>query len=102
MGSILKVERIEKGWGLTCPNCGRTGIDGARDSRKVEGGVRRRRECTECGTLFTTYEVVVPDNLNARDWGKKAMDSLKGDGKEAVKKHIRETMDFWLDKMGDD
>ena len=27
------------------------------DSRKVDGSIRRRKECKDCGRRFTTYEV---------------------------------------------
>jgi transcriptional repressor NrdR len=40
---------------MWCPSCG---SDDSRvvDSRTVEGGVRRRRECLGCLARFTTYE----------------------------------------------
>ncbi|MCX2818098.1 transcriptional regulator NrdR [Haladaptatus sp. F3-133] len=42
---------------LNCPNCD-TDSTGVVDSRPTNGGeaVRRRRECADCGTRFTTYE----------------------------------------------
>ena len=33
------------------------------DSRDVNDGVRRRRQCLECGSRFTTYERVLPSSL---------------------------------------
>ena len=42
---------------MRCPSCG---IDDSRvvDSRTVDGGIRRRRECLRCTSRFTTYERV--------------------------------------------
>jgi transcriptional repressor NrdR len=42
---------------MRCPHCG---TDDSRvvDSRTVEDGIRRRRECLDCGSRFTTYERV--------------------------------------------
>ncbi len=41
--------------GLNCPQCGfdKTCVV---DSRKVADGIRRRRECEQCGYRWTTYE----------------------------------------------
>lgn len=43
--------------GYKCPFCG---YDDTKviDSRPSEGKKRRRRECSQCGKRFTTYEVV--------------------------------------------
>ena len=40
---------------MRCPYCG---FDDSKvtDSREVENGIRRRRECRRCGLRFTTYE----------------------------------------------
>lgn len=42
---------------MRCPFCG---YDDTKviDSRPSEGKKRRRRECTQCGKRFTTYEIV--------------------------------------------
>ena len=40
---------------LQCPQCGGTKLR-VTDSRDNSGSIRRRRECTECGARFTTYE----------------------------------------------
>jgi transcriptional repressor NrdR len=47
---------------MDCPYCGH---DDSRvvDSRDVNDGVRRRRECLKCGSRFTTYERVHPASL---------------------------------------
>ena len=40
---------------MRCPHCG-SADSKVTDSRAVENGVRRRRECEECHARFTTYE----------------------------------------------
>ena len=47
---------------MNCPYCG---YDDSRviDSRDVNDGVRRRRQCLSCGSRFTTYERVQPASL---------------------------------------
>ena len=49
---------------VRCPRCSSID-DRVIDSREVEEGaaVRRRRECTRCGTRFTTFERAVPGGL---------------------------------------
>ncbi len=44
---------------MKCPQCGH-GEDRVIDSRPAREGsaIRRRRECTECQTRFTTYEYI--------------------------------------------
>jgi len=43
---------------LACPTCGATSGNHVTDSRVSGHGIRRRRKCGECGSRFTTYEVV--------------------------------------------
>ncbi len=43
--------------GFRCPACG--GRSFCKDSRKNTHGVRRRRQCRDCGQRFTTMEVMV-------------------------------------------
>jgi transcriptional repressor NrdR len=47
---------------VNCPYCG---YDDSRviDSRDVDEGVRRRRQCLKCESRFTTYERILPVNL---------------------------------------
>ncbi|HEX78609.1 MAG TPA: transcriptional repressor NrdR [Dehalococcoidia bacterium] len=47
---------------MKCPYCD---CDDSRviDSRDVNDGVRRRRQCLDCNTRFTTYERVMPASL---------------------------------------
>jgi transcriptional repressor NrdR len=47
---------------MKCPYCG---CDDSRviDSRDVNDGVRRRRQCTGCDARFTTYERIMPASL---------------------------------------
>ena len=40
---------------MRCPHCGFSDSR-VTDSRNVENGIRRRRECLECQRRFTTYE----------------------------------------------
>lgn len=42
---------------MRCPFCGYEDTK-VIDSRPSEGKKRRRRECTQCGKRFTTYEIV--------------------------------------------
>ena len=48
---------------MRCPHCDH---DDSRvtDSRSVEQGIRRRRECLECGARFTTYERLENATMN--------------------------------------
>jgi len=65
---------------MRCPYCGH---DDTRvlDSRPTEEGaaVRRRRECTQCGERFTTYEKVetTPFVVVKRDGRREAFDRDK-------------------------
>jgi len=47
---------------MNCPYCG---FHDSRviDSREVNEGIRRRRECLDCGSRFTTYERLQPASL---------------------------------------
>ena len=47
---------------MNCPNCHQTDFK-VVDSREVEDGIRRRRECLGCGFRFTTYERIQPAAL---------------------------------------
>ena len=42
---------------MRCPHCD-CPDSRVTDSRTVENGIRRRRECAQCGLRFTTYERV--------------------------------------------
>src|SRR5687767_14300684 len=42
---------------MRCPFCGHSDTK-VTDSRESDDGIRRRRECLECGRRFTTYERV--------------------------------------------
>jgi len=42
---------------MNCPFC-EAGDSHVLDTRQVEGGIRRRRECNTCHKRFTTYEQV--------------------------------------------
>jgi len=47
---------------VDCPNCG--GQESrVIDSRSLDEGVRRRRQCIACSTRFTTYERIQPHDI---------------------------------------
>jgi len=47
---------------MNCPYCG---YDDSKviDSRDINDGIRRRRQCLKCGSRFTTYERLQPTGL---------------------------------------
>jgi len=47
---------------MNCPYCGYS-EDKVIDSREVNEGIRRRRQCLGCGERFTTYERLQPASL---------------------------------------
>jgi transcriptional repressor NrdR len=47
---------------VNCPYCGHS-EDKVIDSREVNEGIRRRRQCLGCGQRFTTYERLQPASL---------------------------------------
>ena len=47
---------------MNCPYCGHS-EDKVIDSREVDEGIRRRRQCLGCGARFTTYERLQPASL---------------------------------------
>jgi transcriptional repressor NrdR len=47
---------------MRCPFCGATD-DRVVDTRDVNDGIRRRRECEQCRQRFTTYERIAKVNL---------------------------------------
>lgn len=47
---------------MNCPYCGFYDSK-VIDSREVNDGIRRRRECLNCGSRFTTYERLQPASL---------------------------------------
>jgi transcriptional repressor NrdR len=64
---------------VNCPRC--DSPTAILETRKAEAGaaLRRRRECTECGHRFTTYERAVPDALEVikRDGHRQPFDREK-------------------------
>ncbi len=44
---------------MQCPNCGKL-KSRVIDSRSFRNGTRRRRQCSICGSRFTTYERIQP------------------------------------------
>ena len=47
---------------MNCPYCGHHDSK-VIDSRDINDGVRRRRQCLQCGARFTTYERLQPASL---------------------------------------
>ena len=47
---------------MNCPYCGYYDSK-VIDSREVNDGIRRRRQCLSCGSRFTTYERLQPASL---------------------------------------
>jgi transcriptional repressor NrdR len=47
---------------MKCPYCGYADCK-VTDSRDVDDGVRRRRQCLSCGSRFTTHERLQPASL---------------------------------------
>ena len=47
---------------MNCPYCGHQDSR-VIDSRDVNDGIRRRRQCLNCGSRFTTYERLQPASL---------------------------------------
>jgi len=46
---------------FACPRC--SGSTDVKDSRpRLDGGIRRRRVCADCGNRFTTFEVLSGDD----------------------------------------
>jgi transcriptional repressor NrdR len=60
MLSLLR--NIAEGVIMNCPYCGHHDSK-VIDSREVNEGIRRRRECLSCGSRFTTYERLQPTSL---------------------------------------
>ncbi|MEJ2580841.1 MAG: ATP cone domain-containing protein, partial [Acidobacteriota bacterium] len=65
---------------MNCPFCGDSD-NRVVDSREVRSGseIRRRRECSECGKRFTTYERVdeLPTTVVKRDGQRESFDREK-------------------------
>ncbi|HEX77886.1 MAG TPA: transcriptional repressor NrdR [Dehalococcoidia bacterium] len=47
---------------MRCPYCGYEATN-VIDSREVDRGIRRRRQCQRCSSRFTTYERVEPQRV---------------------------------------
>lgn len=85
---------------MRCPYCG-SSDSRVTDSRNVENGIRRRRECLECERRFTTYErihtaaLMVTKRDNRReefDREKLASSVRKACAKRPVPAHIIEKL----------
>jgi transcriptional repressor NrdR len=63
---------------VNCPRCDSS--TKTLETRRVpDGAIRRRRECTECGHRFTTYERAVPETFEVikRDGTRQPFDRNK-------------------------
>ena len=59
-------QKLAKGTtGYLCPVC--QSATAVVDSRQINTGVRRRRECQSCGHRITTYEIELGNHLKAID-----------------------------------
>lgn len=61
---------------IICSDCG--GNSSVRDSRPVQGTVRRRRYCDDCGAAWTTFEVSREAILKLRE-ANRLVAAIKGD-----------------------
>jgi transcriptional repressor NrdR len=63
---------------MNCPYCDYSDCK-VIDSREVNDGIRRRRQCLSCGSRFTTYERLHPGNLFVikKDGRREEFDSSK-------------------------
>lgn len=59
---------------MDCPLCG--GATRVIDSRPMDGGIRRRRECERCGRRFTTHERVAPVELRVVKSGSRGREAF--------------------------
>lgn len=48
---------------MKCPNCESKNVF-VVESRPQAGVVRRRRECDDCGTRFSTVEIMADDHVH--------------------------------------
>lgn len=48
---------------MNCPKCG-YGFSKVVDSREIQNGKKRRRECSGCGTRYNAIEILEEDYHN--------------------------------------
>ena len=74
------------------------------DSRDVNDGVRRRRQCLECSSRFTTYERVLPSSLFVAKKDQRREEFSKGKLLAGIRKACekRPLPAGAIDKMADD
>lgn len=88
---------------MNCPYCGH-GDSRVIDSREVNDGIRRRRQCLDCGSRFTTYERLQPAGLFVvkKDGRREefSKDKLLGGMRKACEKRPLPT--GIVDKLADD
>ncbi len=76
---------------MNCPDCN-TESTSIRDTRRTEDGdvVRRRRECSQCGFRFTTYE--------RKDWDTLRVKKSDGTTEPYDKAKIRQGVELAVEK----
>lgn len=59
--------------------CGNCGADDSqvKDSRPIDGSIRRRRICTVCGNRWTTYEMHQDSLIDLREFRPSEADLLR-------------------------
>jgi len=85
-------------WFLTmnCPYCSYHDSK-VIDSREINDGVRRRRQCLKCGSRFTTYERLQPAGLRREEFNRDKL--LTGIRKACEKRPLPSGT---VDKIADD
>jgi transcriptional repressor NrdR len=87
---------------VNCPHCDSS--TRTLETRRVpDGATRRRRECSECGHRFTTYERAVPEVLEVikRDGHVQSFDRGKLLGALVRASHKRDVDPRRLEAIGD-
>ena len=62
---------------MKCPYCERSSK--VIDSRPMQDGIRRRRECTACGRRFTTHERLAPIEVRVTKAGDRGSENFQPD-----------------------
>lgn len=88
---------------MKCPYCNSEDSK-VIDSREVSDGVRRRRQCLECSSRFTTYERILPGSLFVVKKDQRREDFNKGKLLAGIRKACekRPLPAGTVDKLADD
>lgn len=71
---------------MNCPFC--NGASKVVDSRPIPDGIRRRRECLQCGRRFTTHEKIVPLELRVLKAGNRPPEDFQPEKIAAVLRKV--------------